>query len=238
MKQTLILIFFALSPFFLVASPGEALRDQVAQKYEQIEYKQKPSFEVFEKAVIGYLNLDKEGKLANNELLTIIDFSKSSNQKRIWVINMKNNKVVYHNLVSHGKNTGNEFAKYFSNTPNSNKSSLGFYVTAENYIGKHGVSLRLDGMEKGINDNARKRAIVMHSAKYVDPSYTKSYGRIGRSFGCPAIPLEGHEKLLKQIAGGSCLYIHFPDKEYDKSSRLNNMDTAYQQMLVMREAFK
>jgi hypothetical protein len=208
-------------------SASDALRSSLEKKYDNLEHPSKPSFEVYQKAVVGYLNLSAEGKLSDKNLLTIIDFSKSSNEKRIWVIDMKADKVVYHNLVSHGRNTGNEFARHFSNLPNSNKSSLGFYVTGENYYGKHGLSLRLDGVEKGYNDNARKRAIVMHGADYVDTSYTKAYGRIGRSLGCPAVPLDGHESLLRMIAEKTCLFIYYPDQNYLENSRLSDENSAY-----------
>lgn len=210
------------------ASPAStALRNEIQRCYDALNYEAKPEFEVFRRAVTGYLNLKNSGKLGDKEMLAIIDFSKSSNEKRLWVIDMKNHEVVYHDLVAHGKNSGNEFARTFSNTPNSNMSSLGFYLTAENYYGKHGLSLRLDGLEKGFNDNARKRAIVMHGAGYVDASYTRNYGRIGRSFGCPAIPLENHEEILTLISEGTCLFIYSEDNQYNTASALLDEESAY-----------
>lgn len=224
-KHTLLLLFVIF--IFHTVSASDALRTSLEKRYECLEHSDKPTFEVYQKAVIGYLNLAANGKLSDKNLLTIIDFSKSSNEKRIWVIDMTSDKVIYHNLVSHGRNTGNEFAKHFSNIPNSNKSSLGFYVTGENYYGKHGLSLRLDGMERGFNDNARKRAIVMHGADYVDSSYTTAYGRIGRSLGCPAIPLDGHESLLQLISDKTCLFIYYPDQTYLQESHLSDENSAY-----------
>lgn len=221
-----------LSLLWLVSLPvvfGSAKFDEmIRHKYDRISYPEKPAFDIYMKGVIGYLNLTMQGNLSNKELLTIIDFTQSSNNKRIWVIDMKRDSVIYHNLVSHGRNTGNEFAKNFSNVPNSNKSSLGFYVTGENYFGKHGLSLRLDGADPGYNCNARKRAIVMHGAGYVDKSYTKAYGRIGRSFGCPAIPMKGHKQLLKKLADKTCLFIYYPDQQYLQNTELLDQQVAFE----------
>ena len=135
----------------------------------------------------------------------------SSNSKRLWVIDLKNNTILYNSLVAHGKNTGEEFANSFSNASESNKSSLGFYVTGEIYQGKHGMSLRLDGLEKGVNDNARARGVVMHAADYVSQGFVKIHKRLGRSQGCPALPTEFTEKIINKIKDKSCLYIYYPN---------------------------
>src|SRR5690606_1715776 len=140
---------------------------------------------------IGYYQLKKECKI-QKEILTIIDFTLPSSQKRMWVIDMKENKVLYNTVVSHGKNSGKEYATRFSNRPESHQSSLGFYATAETYIGKHGLSLRLDGLEKGINDNARMRDIVIHGASYANESWVDAQGWLGRSYGCPALPMNNY----------------------------------------------
>ena len=141
---------------------------------------------------------------------------------RFYLIDLDSRQVIYQDYVAHGRNTGNLMAEYFSNTPHSNQSSLGFYKTAETYHGKHGLSLKLDGLEKGINDKARQRAIVIHSAKYAEASFIKKYGRLGRSFGCPALPVQNYDKIIELIKGGTLLFIYFPEPGYlDNSSVLN-----------------
>jgi hypothetical protein len=179
-----------------------------------------PDFGLFKLAMTGYMNLGDGGKVGQEDLLTIIDFRKPSSQKRLWILNLKTKKVLYHSLVAHGKNTGNLYAESFSNVPNSNTSSLGFYVTSETYIGKHGLSLRLDGQEKGFNDKARERAIVLHGADYVSKDFVKTHGRLGRSFGCPSVPMAIHKELINTIKEGSCLFIFYPDKNYLAKSKL------------------
>ena len=144
----------------------------------------------------------------------------------MWVIDLKTNKVLYYRLVAHGKNTGEEYAKNFSNIKNSNKSSVGFYLTGENYYGKHGLSLRLDGMEPGFNDKARDRAIVMHSAAYVSKDFSKNIGRLGRSFGCPAIAMKDHKEIIKGLAERSLLFIYYPLDEYLAKTKLSNFQIA------------
>lgn len=166
------------------------------------------SFEVFNIAVTGYLKLDH---IKNKDLITIIDFSKPSTEKRFFVIDLKNKQLLFNCFVAHGKNSGENYANSFSNIPESLKSSLGFYLTAETYSGKHGYSLRLTGLEKGINDNARAREIVIHGAEYVSQEYINKYGRLGRSWGCPSLPLEISKDIIDKISNGSCLYIYGKD---------------------------
>jgi hypothetical protein len=168
-----------------------------------------PKLESFQKAMFGFYEMKKKG-FFKKDILTLIDFSLSSNEKRLWVIDLSTNTILFHSLVAHGRNTGDEFAKRFSNSAESFKSSLGFYSTGEIYHGKHGKSLKLDGLEKGINDNARNRGIVMHAADYVSDFFIKENKRLGRSQGCPALPAEFTEKIINTIKGKSCLYIYFP----------------------------
>jgi hypothetical protein len=163
----------------------------------------KPSYEAFYVAMEGYLNLQKQGVFRKENILTLIDYSLSSAKKRLWVIDILKAEVLYNELVAHGMNSGSEYAQHFSNRAESYMSSLGFYVTGQTYNGKNGLSLQLDGMEKGINDNARSRAIVVHMAKYVSQNYINQCGRLGRSFGCPALPGETGENIIGAIAGGS-----------------------------------
>ncbi len=174
----------------------------------------KPSFIVFSDGLIGFDKMMKEGKITKTRYLTLIDFTLSSKQKRLWVIDLDSLIIIHHSLVAHGKNTGGEFAVKFSNTPKSNMSSLGFFVTGSTYYGKHGFSLYLEGIEAGINDNARKRAIVIHPASYATKDFIMRYGRLGRSFGCPALPPSVSASIIETIRGGSCLFIYYPDKTY------------------------
>lgn len=168
-----------------------------------------PKLESFTKALKGFYDLQSKGKVQKN-ILTLIDFSLSSNTKRLWIIDLSTNTVLYNSLVAHGRNTGNEFANSFSNVAESFKSSLGFYATGEVYQGKHGMSLRLDGLERGVNDNARARAVVMHGADYVNQSFIKNHSRLGRSLGCPAIPMNMTKEIINVIKDKSCLYIYHP----------------------------
>lgn len=180
-----------------------------------------PKMESFSKALIGFNNLKKQGIITKN-ILTLVDFSLSSNTKRLWVIDMTSNKILFHSLVAHGRNTGEEFAKTFSNNSESFQSSLGFYATGEIYSGKHGKSLRLDGLDRGLNDNARNRAVVMHGADYVSESFIKNNTRLGRSLGCPAIPVELTDKIINTIKDKSCLFIYHPSAAAKFSSKLTS----------------
>jgi hypothetical protein len=183
----------------------------------------KPEYEVFSKALTGFFNL-KAGNRIKNNLLTIIDFSISSNMERMWIVDMNKLKVVHHSLVAHGRKSGDEFPRYFSNKPSSYQSSLGFYLTDEIYYGAHGMSLLLDGVEANVNDKARERAIVIHGADYVSKKFISSYGRLGRSLGCPSIPMENHEEVISSLSGRSCIYIYYPDEKYFNISQMYSMD--------------
>lgn len=178
-----------------------------------------PKFDSFLAAFQGYEILKLQGKISN-EILTIVDFSLSSTMERMWVIDMKTQKVILKSLVAHGRNSGTEFATKFSNVNESFQSSLGFYVTGEQYQGKHGTSLRLDGMEAGINDNARNRAVVIHGADYVSQKLANAQGYIGRSLGCPAVPYKIHKELIETIKDKSCVFIYHPSRNYVAKSKL------------------
>jgi hypothetical protein len=170
-----------------------------------------PEIKIFSEALKGFYLLKERGIVQKN-VLTLIDFSLSSNSRRLWVIDLTTNTVLFQSLVAHGKNTGDEFASSFSNKSSSFQSSLGFYATGEIYQGKHGASLRLDGLEKGINDNARQRAVVIHGADYVSESFIQNHKRLGRSLGCPAIPVELTKQIIETIKDKSCLYIYHPSR--------------------------
>lgn len=168
------------------------------------------NWKAFRQAVAGYYKIDNRKR----EVLTLIDFSRPSTAKRLFVFDMRERKVLFSSVVSHGKNSGDNYATSFSNEYGSYKSSLGFYLTESTYQGKNGYSLILNGLEKGINDRARERAIVMHGAAYADPSVVSRGGRLGRSFGCPAVPQKLSRPIIDAIKGGSVMYIYAETPEY------------------------
>jgi hypothetical protein len=178
-----------------------------------------PKFEGFSEALKGYYLLKEKG-LIKKDILTLVDFSLSSNTKRLWVINLATGEILFNTLVAHGRNTGDEFASTFSNSAESYKSSLGFYATGEIYSGKHGMSLKLDGLEKGINDNARARGVVMHAAEYVSNSFIKNNHRLGRSQGCPAVPVALSKDIINAIKDKSCFFIYHPSRAFKLESEL------------------
>jgi hypothetical protein len=183
------------------------------------------SREAFEDALKGYQHLEEIGRIKNPDIISIIDFSLSSTKKRLFVIDLKNKLLLFNTLVSHGRNSGKDIASAFSNQMNSFKSSLGFYITGNTYTGEHGYSLRLEGEEAGINDNALSRGIVMHSANYVNESLGKIQGYIGRSLGCPAIPENVHRKVIERIRNGTCLFLYSPDKYYSAHTKILGRDS-------------
>ncbi len=179
------------------------------------------NFDAFKYGLKGYLKLQAEGSLKNSKYLTIVDMSVSANSKRLFIINMETQQLEHKSLVAHGRNSGGTYAKQFSNRVNSHQTSLGFYKTAETYSGKHGFSLRLDGLEFS-NNNARKRAVVIHEADYANPNYIKKNGRLGRSYGCPSLPKKNYNTIINKIKNGSCLFIYHPKSSYLKKSKLAN----------------
>ncbi len=178
-----------------------------------------PSFDCFNLALDGFHLLKAKGVVQKN-ILTLVDFSLSSNKKRLWVIDLDKKIILFQTLVAHGRNTGEEFAKQFSNQAESFQSSVGFYATGEIYNGKHGMSLKLDGLEKGLNDKARERAVVVHGADYVSESFIKQNKRLGRSQGCPALPVEMNAKIINVIKNKSCLFLYHPSAASEIMSRL------------------
>ena len=180
------------------------------------------SRDAFDYAIKGYNHLRSVGKLKNDKIISIVDFSLASGKKRLFILDLINYKILFNTFVAHGRNSGRDFANQFSNKNESYQSSLGFYVTQDTYEGKHGYSLRLEGEELGINDNAINRAIVMHSAWYVNENIVRSQGYIGRSQGCPAIPEELHKPIIEKIKNGSCLFVYSPDKKYISQSPILN----------------
>lgn len=173
------------------------------------------SFDVFKKAVTGLLNLKNENKVAaGSSMLTVIDFSKSSREKRLWLIDIANKSLLLNTLVAHGENSGFDTPDRFSDRMDSRESSLGFYVTDNEYIGDHGRSLKLDGLDEGFNDNARKRSIVLHSAPYVCQAVIDQHGRLGRSFGCPAVSPEVIDQIIDSIKNKNVIFINGNSDRY------------------------
>lgn len=168
------------------------------------------SQQAFDYAKKGLNILIEEGKLLNDSIISIIDFSLPSDKKRLFIIDLKNYKVLFNTLVSHGRNTGREWATSFSNQHSTYKSSPGFYITRETYQGKNGYSLKLEGIENGINDNAYERGIVIHGAAYVSNDYVNTQGWIGRSQGCPAVPVHLNTPIINTIKEGTCLFVYHP----------------------------
>jgi hypothetical protein len=180
------------------------------------------SRQAFEYAWTGYYKLRKKGILHRTGILSICDFSQSSANQRMYVIDVRNRRMLYRTYVAHGINSGDEFASSFSNQPESCKSSLGFYVTTQTYDGMNGLSLRIEGVDKGFNDNAGKRNIVIHGASYVSLRILHKYGVMGTTFGCPAIPDEMSSQIIPVVKNGSCFFIYYPSKKYLTQSPVLN----------------
>ncbi len=176
----------------------------------------------FFNACKGYEYLLAENGIKKPGIITVCDYSQCSNKKRLYVLNLNTGKILYNTYVSHGKNSGNAYTTSFSNNADSYKTSLGFMITAETYIGDNGYSLRLDGIEKGFNDNVRTRAIVMHGSDYVCRDRAVNGTMMGRSFGCPAVPAAEVKKIVEYIKGGSCFFSFYPDKSYAQNSKILN----------------
>lgn len=184
--------------------------------YEKIKFTKhnRLRYEPFRHGMYGYLNLLEAGKINASANLTICDFTLSSNVKRLWVIDIRSKKLLFHSLVAHGMGTGEEFAVHFSNTHDSHQSSLGFYVTGDTYTGNNGYSLKLHGLDGSFNNNAFDRAIVIHGADYVSENFAKANQRLGRSHGCPALPAELAPKVIDRIKDGHCLFIYHTKDNY------------------------
>jgi hypothetical protein len=174
----------------------------------------------FEYAWRGYHNLLKKGVIRKRAVLSICDFSQSSRSKRMYVIDVQHRRLLYRTYVAHGQNSGDEFANDFSNETDSYKSSLGFYVTRNTYIGRNGLSLRLNGVDPGYNDKAMKRQIVLHGSSYVGEKYMQDYGNLGTSLGCPALPTEVSGRIIRAVKDGSCLFIYHPTQQYLDNSTI------------------
>lgn len=226
MKKILLLIFlFAFYPFPNTAVSEEpvGLEDKI-DIYSFLNLSQLGlSQEAYQFAVKGFNKLKEQGKLLNSSVLTIIDFSQSSNNKRMYVIDLYKKALLFNTYVAHGRNTGDEFAEKFSNIPGTFQSSLGFYITENMAVGsKVGLSLILKGIEKGINDKAREREIIVHGADYATEDFIHKYGRLGRSYGCPSLPPDLIKPVAEAIKDGTCLFIYKHDEKYIHQSKVLN----------------
>jgi hypothetical protein len=182
-----------------------------------------PRPEVLDLALRAY-ECGRESGAVDGSLLTLIDYSLPSTERRLWVIDVPRRRVLFHELVAHGEGSGGNFATTFSNRPGSRQSSLGLFRTENTYVGGHGVALRLEGLEPGINDRAMQRQIVMHGADYVDLGVAQSLGRLGRSWGCPALPRPVSRRVIERIKGGNALFAYYPDRRWLAQSRFLRCD--------------
>jgi hypothetical protein len=214
-------------PVDLKAETNEAISEEAIKKasgrlYNKLNLQSLGlSYKALQYAYKGYEILKHEGALRKDAVLTVIDFSQSSRKKRMYIIDVDAEKVLHHTYVAHGKNSGLDMATKFSNIPESLQSSLGFYVTKHTYFGKHGLSLRLEGKDKGFNCKAEARAVVLHGADYIGKHRVKS-GYNGRSFGCPAVPRAESKKIINWIKDGTCLFIFHPSNSYLHGSSILN----------------
>ena len=186
----------------------EVVKIESRRLYDHLKLSDVISFQAFQQALTGYA---KYG-IGEKEMLVLIDFTKPSTEQRFCVVDLKHEQVLFYSLVAHGRKSGKNYAVPFSNQPGSYKSSLGFFRTGGTYFGKNGYSLLLDGLEKGINDKARERAIVIHGATYADPHVLREQDRLGRSLGCPALPPGISEEVIDTIKEGVLLYIYGRNK--------------------------
>ena len=175
--------------------------------------------DVFEMALNAASCAVQSGAVNAPETLTVIDYSKPSSERRLWVFDLKAKELVYEELVAHGQGSGANMATQFSNEDESHQTSLGLFVTRDTYVGKNGYSLRLDGLDRGVNDRARDRAIVMHGAPYVSEQFVKANGRLGRSWGCPAISAAVAKQMIDRVKGGGLLFAYYPDAQLLKTSK-------------------
>ena len=203
-----------------IISDADYQRLMLTSLYTDCQLTDKLDYNIFKQAMDGYNSIE----LRNKNLLSIVDYSKPSNEKRFFIIDVENRKLLYNTLVAHGKKSGYVNATKFSNKYGSHKSSLGFFRTGNSYYGKRGYSLQLEGLEKGINDNARGRGIVIHGANYVSERIANGNGVIGRSWGCPAVSKKLSKEIINMLKGGSLLFIYADDENYEEKSILAKLN--------------
>lgn len=206
-----------------VKSEKDLVHDEAKSLYDSMKLQRFGlSRKAFEYAWYGYKQLEETGRIYRKSVLSICDFSQSSRRKRLYILDIDDKKVLVNTYVAHGRKSGGEYAKSFSNNPESHKSSLGFYITRNTYYGSHGLALNIQGMEKGINDKADERNIVIHGSEYVGSNFLRWNKFNGRSYGCPAVPAKETQRVINTIKGGSCLFIYHPSKNYLEKSKILN----------------
>lgn len=224
MKSTLLALSLTLIwwvPILAPATVAPRSSDDSAAWLEQLHRKTPSTRPEAIRAALNAVHCAQgRGMLSNARLLTVIDYSLPSTEPRLWVIDLPSRRVIFEELVAHGKNSGDNLSSRFSNEPGSLQTSLGLFVTGDTYIGRNGYSLRLDGLEPGVNDRARERAVVIHGAPYVSPEASRRLGRLGRSWGCPALRPTIARQLIDAIKGGTPVFAYYPDQRLHTTSRL------------------
>lgn len=234
-RYLFLVLIFILSTFlyFSNAQTGLSKERQLALKKAELNIKElynelnatqyDLSFTAFRYAYIGYQTMKKQHRLNNKELFSIIDFTKDCNSKRFYTIDLEKMKIVYYTYVAHGKKSGERMATSFSDAVESNKSSIGFYITGNTYNGGNGYSLMLHGDEKGYNSNLAKRSVVVHAADYANEDYIARNGRMGRSLGCPALPENIYKQVIETIKEKTMIFAYYNDAKYLKTSKYLNV---------------
>lgn len=210
----LFVFLFVLSSLTVTAKPRLSTYSSLVTIYQELSLDEAGlSHSVFDYAIRGVQKVNPA-----KAILAIVDLSQPSVNKRLYVIDLLKRKLLFRTYVAHGRNSGDLYAQKFSNEVSSLQSSLGFYQTLGTYQGKHGLSLKLKGLENGFNTNALDRAVVMHGADYVSEDFIRKIGRLGRSFGCPAVPYGVHKDIIETLKNGACLFVFSPNQNYLKKS--------------------
>ena len=218
MKKYVFIVIFSYIAVSSVAVAGKYLDNITALKQIFVKAATNLDPSVLDIGLKAYNCASNVRGIVSKEYLTIIDYTKPSSEKRLWVFDMKNSKLVSEQLVAHGQKTGGKNAKYFSNNRGSHQSSIGVYVTGRSYNGRNGLSLRLRGLDRGYNDKANQRAIVMHGASYVSKDFIKKYGMIGRSWGCPALEQRYAKSTIDKIKNGSVVVAYYKNNNWIRRS--------------------
>jgi hypothetical protein len=220
MKRLLFALALAVAFAVPAAQAADAATAPPSESLVRSLLRQAPglSSRVLKLALDAAQNAEEQGLVTRRNLLTVIDYSLPSTQPRLFVFDLAARKLLFRELVAHGRNSGDNMATYFSNDPGSLASSVGLFVTDEPYIGGNGYSLRLKGLEQGINDMAWSRMIVLHGAAYVSQAAVKALGRLGRSWGCPAVRPQIARQLIDTLRGGSAIFAYYPEKSWLSSS--------------------
>jgi L,D-transpeptidase catalytic domain len=207
-------LVFSSTALAATTTPSNRMGSDLNSQVQRLSKKApKLNKKVLKLALTAYKRAAAKGAV-KKQVLTVIDFSLPSNKQRMWVFDLNNERVLYHTYVAHGRNSGANVPHYFSNKHSSKATSLGTYVTRDTYIGHKGYSLNLQGLERGFNDNAYNRRVVVHGAWYVEPNFIRKAGRAGRSWGCPAIAKTIAKPVINTIKGGSVIFAYSPDRNY------------------------